>query len=100
MSAGQRVRERGSRTSIRGKLMLRAFVRRSEGRGDEVRDLWLRGGPQLADGILNDPVRIGHAIVLPEMLKPGCEHEGLEKASFFGRILEDVPSVSAITPAL
>jgi hypothetical protein len=39
-------------------------------------------------------------MVLPEMLKPGCDHEGLEEASFFGRILEDVPSVRAVPPAL
>jgi hypothetical protein len=60
----------------------------------------LRCGAKRADGILNDPVRIGHATVLPEMLKPGCDHEGLEEASVLGRILEDVPSVCAIPPAL
>jgi hypothetical protein len=34
-----------------------------------------------ADGILNDPVRIGHAMVPPEMLKLGCDHEGLVPAA-------------------
>ena len=63
-------------------------------------DLWLRGGAKLADGILNDPVRIRHTMVLPEVFKPGGDHEGLEKASFLGRILEDVPSVGPVPPAL
>jgi len=65
-----------------------------------VLDLWLRGGAKLADGILNDPVRIRHTMVLPEVFKPGGDHEGLEKASFLGRILEDVPSVCPVSPAL
>ena len=63
-------------------------------------DLRLRRGAKLADGVLNDPIRIGHAMVLPEMLKPGRDHEGLEEASLFGGILEDVPSICAIPPAL
>jgi len=71
-------------------------VRRSEGCGDEVCGLWLRGGVKLADGILNDPVRIRHTMVLPEMFKPGGDHEGLEKASFLGCILEEVPSVGPV----
>ena len=65
-----------------------------------MRDLRLRCGAKLADGILSDPVRIGHAMVLPQMLKPGRDHEGLEEASFFGRILIDVPSVGPVPPAL
>ena len=89
-----------SATDRCSKSRLPQFVGRSEGYGDEVSDLRLRCRAKRADGILNDPVRIGHAMVLPEMLKPGCDHEGLEEASVLGRILEDVPSICAVPPAL
>ena len=68
--------------------------------GDEVGDLRLRRSAKPANGVLKDPVCIGDAMVLPEMLKPRCNHEGLEEASALGRILENVPEIGAVLPAL
>ena len=48
-------------------------------------------GAEFADGILNDPVRVGYALMLPEVLKPGRYHERLQKTPGRGHILEDIP---------
>ena len=53
-----------------------------------MRDFGFSRGAKFAYRILQNPIRIRHALVLPEMLEPGRDHEGLEKASFLGRILE------------
>lgn len=37
----------------------------------EVGNLGLAYCAELADGLLNDPIRVRHALVLPEMLEPG-----------------------------
>jgi hypothetical protein len=42
----------------------------------------------LRGGFLIRPLAI--ALVLPEVLKPGCDHENLQETSFLGGILEDV----------
>jgi len=38
--------------------------------GDEVRDPGRGRGAKLADRILNDTIRVRHALVLPEVLEP------------------------------
>lgn len=63
-------------------------------------DPGLGRGAELADGVLNGPVGIGHALVLPQVLEPRCDHERLQKASALGGVLEDVPGICAITPSL
>ena len=37
----------------------------------EVGNLGLAYCAELSDGLLNDPIRVRHALMLPEMLKPG-----------------------------
>jgi hypothetical protein len=56
-----------------------------------MRHFGLRRCAKLADGILNDTVRVRHAPVLPKVLKPGCYHERLQVTPGLGCILEDVP---------
>ena len=68
--------------------------------GDEVGDLRLHRSAKPANGILKDPICIGDAMMLPEMLKPRCNHEGFEEASAHGRILKNVPKIGAVLPAL
>src|SRR5580704_17738351 len=67
---------------------------------DEVRDLGFGRSVELADDILDDPIRIRYALVLPEVLEPGRDHEGLQETSFLGCILEDVPGEGAVPPSL
>jgi hypothetical protein len=62
-------------------------------------DLGLGRSAKLADRILDDPVRVSYALVLPEVLDPGSEHEGLQKPSPLGGILEQIPGVGAVPPA-
>ena len=63
-------------------------------------DLGLCRSIELADGILNDAISIRYALVLPEVLEPGGEHESLQETSLLGGILEDVPPVGAVPPSL
>ena len=49
----------------------------------------LDSSTELADAILNVPVRIRDALVLSEMFKRGCNHECFEQAPALSSILED-----------
>jgi hypothetical protein len=63
-----------------------------------VRDLGFCRSIELANDILGDPVGVRYALVLPEVLEPGREHESLQETAFLGGILEDVPCVCAVPP--
>ena len=65
-----------------------------------MRDLWFCRSIEPADDILGDPVGVRYALVLPEVLEPGRDHESLQETSFLGSILEDVPCIGAVPPSL
>jgi hypothetical protein len=46
-----------------------------------VRDLGLRRSIELADSVLRDTIRIRYALMLPEVLEPGCDLECIQETS-------------------
>ena len=70
------------------------------GGSNEMGDFRLGRSVELADGILNDAIRIRYALVLAKVLKPGRYHERLQEAPFLGRVFENVPGVRAVAPSL
>src|SRR5258707_1702716 len=75
-------------------------ARGTRGGSNEMGDFWLGRSVELADGILNDAIRIRYALVLAKVLKPGRDHECLQEAPFLGRVLENVPGIRAVPPSL
>lgn len=65
-----------------------------------MRDLGLCRSVELADGIVDDPVRIRDPLVLSEVFERRRDHESVQKAPFLGGMLEQAPGVGAVSPSL
>lgn len=59
-----------------------------------------RRGPHMetVHPLLRGPIYPGHPLVLPQVLYPGCNQEGLDVAARIRRIVKQAPAHRAITP--
>src|SRR5207245_5438947 len=77
--------------SFMGRLVARTDKMRNHGR--------CRTDVESAGDIFCLPVGHGHALMLAQVLRPGCHHEGFDISSRLGWIVEEAPSISAIAQA-
>src|SRR6266568_3194291 len=74
-----------------GRLVARTDKMRNHGR--------CRTDVESAGDIFCLPVGHGHALMLAQVLRPGCHHEGFDISSRLGWIVEEAPSIGAIAQA-
>ena len=63
--------------------------------GNQVRDPD-RLAEELPDLLLDQLIRPGHALMLPQVLDPGFQKEGFDKSTRIGGVLKDAPGIRAV----
>jgi hypothetical protein len=63
--------------------------------GDPRRPLNLKA----INKLLHFSISIGHAVMLPEMFRPGDQHEDFDEAALFAGVFKDLPLKGAIAAA-
>src|SRR5215467_2325765 len=67
---------------------------------DQVRNLRRPCGLKSPDRLLDRSIRLGHPLVLPQVLEPRFHEERFQHAPFFGSILKNAPRIGTVAATL